>query len=601
MKNIIQLSPLFFILLVITSCSKPSLEQALRANDETRIREIINSGEFDPNILTDESERTLFEFVVRKFNDKDLAEKIASHPDLSMRVRDKALYSMLRDIRSENDEYIIDDPDRTISLKSFTKAFYFLMKPLPENESSLPKTDLTEESVMIYNEQDFYIFKLDGWHIVKFDKPFETETVLDVHKTPEYKDVVTSSPGKELIFYILHPAGMSPKSYVKVFADPFLDEPDSYDVTYWNDKLLFAAQYPHDYIFDGSMQFPDDLIIEYNQLTEAADFEGYLSWVENNLYNFVYSSKKEQPKKVPDQYQTFIDFDNMAPRSIERSVSGSGYDLVLFESISDYGEPWLDLKLAVYADKKLLNSIDLPVNGEYMYTPQPMVTLEAGKIKVFREGYNTADELGDVPPEGFVAEDIPKTTYYLSIAESGDLVKEQPSITGGNYGDWNMSVAINGDLITGYYDKNLASGSARSECSFLFYGNLSDSANSKLSIKTLNPSDRSETPMEAILILGNNGFSISAKFEKDCWKDDIDSDQEMLFEINEMMNYKEIQTISKEATVYWQPDEISNYSLSIGEPVIIVEELEDWVRIVFFTGNGQTEGLIGKEKTRKLF
>jgi hypothetical protein len=423
MKKNLNLSYLIIVLILAAGCSKPSLQEALNNDDTEAFREIINSGDFDPNIWPDESDVTLFEYVVRKYNDPVMAEKIASHPKLTVIARDKATYSLVREIRNKDGAYVIDDPDQLISLEALTKAFYLLIKPLPSSESTLPKTDLGQESLLVYNERDFYILGSDGaYTTVKFDKPFETNYILDVSRTPEYKDVIPSAPGKELVFYILHPGAPGPKNYVKVFADPSSAELNEMNTDFWNDKLLFAAVPPYGYTFDGSMDFPDDMEIQYNKIITATDYEGYIDWVEENLHDFVWSSSKSRPKAVPDQFNTYTDFENYAPVSFNKEVADFGYDLTLFRSIYDYGEPMLSLKLAVYKDRQLLATKDIPENGEYMYEPMPMVSLEDGKIKVEREGYNTADVLGDVPPEDFVAEDVPDTTYYYTVNEKGELI-----------------------------------------------------------------------------------------------------------------------------------------------------------------------------------
>jgi len=432
MKTIIKLTQLVSILFVITSCSKPSLKEALRNNDENLVKSIINSGDFDPNMWSPESPETLFEIVVRKYNDSDLADKIAAHPSLTMLERDKALYSMLRDIRVENEEYVIDDPDRKISLKSFTKAFYLLMKPLPESESTLIKTDLNEEYVTIYNGIDFYIFSSGGFKTVVFDKPYETQNVLDVQKSPEYKDVVNSSPGKELIFYVLHPAGMNPNAYVKVFADPLLEESDNYDVNYWNDKLLFAAIYPNEYIFDGSMHFPDDLKIQYNKLIEAADYDGYLTWVENNLHSFSYSDSKGSPQRIPDQFKSFSTLDDIAPFAINQKVTEFEYDLILLRSVHSYGEPTIILDLAVYKEQNLLKTSRV-INQDIYDIPEPQVTMKNGIITIFEEGYKLET---DANAEGTI-NSIEKqdSTYYFSVDQNGELIP------------WSREITIQGNVI----------------------------------------------------------------------------------------------------------------------------------------------------------
>jgi len=420
MKHFHKPQLLIFLLVVLASCSKPTLEEAIQGNDEATIRQIINSGEFDPNIFPDDGEITLFEYIVRKYNEPELVEKIASHPDLSGTVRDKAAYSLFLAIRIDKGGHVFDDPNRLILLDNYAKALYLLIKPLPSKESTLPKVDFSDGSFYLsMGGGSSYLFRSDKW--------IECITSLEHGKDPVYEDLVPSYPGEELVVYTLEAAGMTPDNYVRVFSDPWLAEPSANNNDFWESIQLFAAKYNGDYEFDGSMNFPDDMEIQYNTIIRATDYEGFIGWIESNLSTFSYGD--DPPVAIPGQFKSMTDFENFAPITLNRDVTEFGFDLVLLESIYDYGEPNLTMNLAVYKDEELLKSNRLPESGEYLYDPRPSISLEEGKIKIFREGYNEEDTFTDVPPEGYVPKVYPDTTYYYSVDKYGELIPWFDKIT----------------------------------------------------------------------------------------------------------------------------------------------------------------------------
>ncbi len=431
MKYPIRQLPIVLTLLLGVSCSQPSLEEALTNEDQDRIEAILNSGEFDPNQSPGGGDVTLFEFLIKGYDKGGIwAALVAKHRNLSGDSRNRAASSMMSNLSMKDGEVVIDYNYQQLLLREYFQALYELIKPLDSEASSLPKTTMGEDIFMIYANYRFYIFQPEGLATVKFDKPYETSNVLDIGQSPEYKDVVESSPGKELIFYVLHPAGMTPNYYVKVFADPFEGGALGNDVTFWNDKLLFAAKYNGDYQFDGSMEFPSNIEIEYNQLAEAADYEGYLNWIEKNLHSFSYSSSGDRPKTIPDRFQVYTDFEGFAPKALSRGVTDFGFDLVLLQSIYDYGEPTVNLKLAVYKDEKLLKANDLPESGEYMYDPSPEISLENGRVGVFREGYEeTVTEAPPIATGGYTPRTFPDTTYAYTVDENGTLISVSDEIT----------------------------------------------------------------------------------------------------------------------------------------------------------------------------
>jgi len=86
--------------------------------------EIINSGEFDPNLYPAESDMTLFEYVIRKFDDKNMAEKITSHADISMIVSNKAMTNIMSNLRIKDGELLIGNNDQELI---FDKYYFAIL------------------------------------------------------------------------------------------------------------------------------------------------------------------------------------------------------------------------------------------------------------------------------------------------------------------------------------------------------------------------------------------------------------------------------------------------------------------------------------------
>ncbi|MDW3196500.1 MAG: hypothetical protein R8G66_29260 [Cytophagales bacterium] len=247
-----------------------------------------------------------------------------------------------------------------------------------------------------------------------------------------------------------------------------------------------------------------------------------------------------------------------------------------------------------------------------MYTPASQVTMEEGKVKVIREGYNTADALGDVPPPDFVARDLPDSTYYYSISEAGELISSAatlPAIAGA-YDSFRMYVAVDGDQITGFYNNGRYEGNPNFGCSFLFYGKTSDLFKKRqINIQTLNPFDFNEAPRAGTLKLHseeNELFNVVANLNgDDCWDQNLGLSQigespGASFELDEAKPYKEMRIALEEIPVFDETETQTQLNVQKDVVVIVLEEFETAYSVIFFTGNGPTEGYINKGKTRKL-
>lgn len=171
--------------------------------------------------------------------------------------------------------------------------------------------------------------------------------------------------------------------------------------------INYKDKYTYRYQFDrGEMK--------YDRLSNDSEYENYLSWIKENLSTFSYSDV--QPKAVPSQFNEYIDFENYTPIALEKLESKEKIDVILFRSISTFGEPTYDYIAAIYKDKKMLKSHNF-LRGEDMNCPLPIVSFHDGQIKVFTEACS-----GDYGEPGTEFNN-PENTYLLKITETGALIK----------------------------------------------------------------------------------------------------------------------------------------------------------------------------------
>ena len=418
MKFLSSTSFFLLSLLLLIGCSAPSLEEALKNKNVEVIDQVMKSGAFDPNMVINGNE-TLFEHFITSYYRPDWVVAVAAHPNLTMQSRNDLMKRIVNYVSNKDGYWYTTVKDKDIPFDTYAPALYQLTKPVPDDQAEIRKFSLTEDIHALYDGGTIHIFKENQW------VPIATDNVLDVLTTPVYEDLVPASPGKELVIYVLHPAGMSPKAHVEVYADPFVNEDKEYYTREdWEELLLFAGTYTDQYRYDGNNDFPDNVKILYNSFSSANqnDYSAYIKWISENLTESI--PDDAPPAFVPDRFSDFTNFDNYLPIAIETSSTDDGADLILFQSVYSFGEPTYDYLIAAYQDEKLTFS-DRFLEGEDQTCPLPQVSLEAGKIKVFREG--CSGDAGEPGTEFSYAD----STYLIQVMLLDSDNSKQTSATEG--------------------------------------------------------------------------------------------------------------------------------------------------------------------------
>ena len=409
---------------------------------------------------------------------------------------------------------------------------------------------------------------------------------------------------------MLHPAGMNPKPYVKVFADPLQENAPADHIPYWNEKLLFAADYSGGFSFDGSMEFPESLNVIINNIPGTADYEGYISWVENNLADF-----KSEPTAVPLRYNQLMNgkASEFAPVAVKRAIS-KGFDIVIFRPIGNFqereqlGMHSFSFFAGVYKDQQLVSLDYFYLNGSE--NPEHVditLSIEDERVSIFRKGF-TESIMGEVIEEVV----YPDTTYYYAISQAGELAQLKtplPAIAG-KYSGSLMYLAVNENEITGFYNNGRYEGNPNFGCSFLFYGSKIDLLDQrKIKITTLNPFNMAEAPREGTLRLHSeeNGlFTIVANLNgDDCWDKnlglaDIGTEPGASFELSEEKPYQQVMMVAEETEVYNEAKEPLQITIPAQRAVIKIEAVDEWCKVICFADGKPVEGYIKTAQMRSL-
>ena len=397
-----------------------NIEDAIERNDNRAIGASIRSGNYNPNLRLEDGSMTLFEYLLRKYDNRNWGLSLAKHPDITMETRALTLKNILRDLRGgKTQEWYIDNGKKKINFGYQSQSFLNLIRAVPDEMAEGMKYTLDERSFILYADGSFILAKDQNTMTLGVDY------ILDVLDDPEYKDVVKSVDGKELVIYTMHPSEPGPKHYVEVFSDPFQSLGNEFR---WQDKLLFSAVYPFGYKFDGSMEFPDNMEVISSKLELAADYDQYLRWVEGNLSSF-----ETKPRKVPVQYLGFIEGKtHLVPVDIQRNIDGR-FDLLLFRWESDYNSQLVSFyyNVLIYEDRRL-KANKLLLKEAFYEAPgdRYKVSIVDSKVKVFRQGY-TEVVAADIDYEEVFSD----TTYYYMVSDAGEL------------SPWSDVLTINGDKV----------------------------------------------------------------------------------------------------------------------------------------------------------
>jgi hypothetical protein len=169
----------------------------------------------------------------------------------------------------------------------------------------------------------------------------------------------------------------------------------------------------------------------------------------------------------------------------------------------------------------------------------------------------------------------------------------------GSYDDGLLSIAVNGDVVTGFYENYTGwdekTQAPRFSCLFFFVGWIE---NSKVEIAT---SDSQGT----IELLGNDQVKISLEEEPGgCWNVEPGFDEEgVVFELTEREEWEFIRMVASErAYFYNRPEETERgKSYIIEGDVLRVFEVEgDWVRGEYHGSQGITTGWIKESDLHEI-
>jgi hypothetical protein len=161
----------------------------------------------------------------------------------------------------------------------------------------------------------------------------------------------------------------------------------------------------------------------------------------------------------------------------------------------------------------------------------------------------------------------------------------------GSYDNGVLSIGINDDLVTGFYENHTGwdekTQAPRFSCLFFFVGRIDKS---KVEIA-------SSYSKGTIELLGNDKVKISLEEEPDgCWNVEPRFDEEgVIFELTERKEWKSIRIVSSErAYFYNSPDETERgKSYVIEGDILKVLELEgSWVKGEYCGSQGITAGWI---------
>jgi hypothetical protein len=169
----------------------------------------------------------------------------------------------------------------------------------------------------------------------------------------------------------------------------------------------------------------------------------------------------------------------------------------------------------------------------------------------------------------------------------------------GSYDDGLLSIAVNEDVVTGFYENHTGwdeqAQAPRFSCLVFFVGRIE---NSKMEIE----SSESKGTIE---LLGNDKVKITLEEEPGgCWNVEPRFDEGgVIFELTDRKEWKSIRIVSSErAYFYNNPDENERGKSYIieGDVLRVFEIAEDWVRGEYCGSQGITTGWIKEADLREI-
>jgi hypothetical protein len=224
--------------------------------------------------------------------------------------------------------------------------------------------------------------------------------------------------------------------------------------------------------------------------------------------------------------------------------------------------------------------------------PQPISSATpSSELALFTSTPEPATKIPPTPPVFSTSTPVPTSTSLPTPTMTPAPTPTEIALQPGSYNDGLLSIAVNDDVVTGFYenytgwDEKLQA--PRFGCLFFFAGRI---RNSKVEIA-------SSHTKGTIELLENDKVKINLEEEPNgCWNVEPRFDEEgVIFELTERQEWKFIRIVSSErAYFYNSPDETEREkSYVIKGEVLRIFDLEgDWVRAEYRGSQGITTGWI---------
>lgn len=197
------------------------------------------------------------------------------------------------------------------------------------------------------------------------------------------------------------------------------------------------------------------------------------------------------------------------------------------------------------------------------------------------------------------------------VEKNTEILAQALPIISGDY-DF-LSIATDGDQVTGFYSNDRYRGNPDFGCSFYFYGNLTDSIGyRKIAIQTLNPFDLSSKPREGSLKLHSEedtNLSIIANLnDGGCWDPHLGWTQiseapGVGFELYTRLSLLEIRIVKEEKVYFYSDaDKTTKRKAYVikNDPLFILERKGNWLKAIFRGAKSETTGWVKKVKTMSM-
>ncbi|GEM_PF-6914014 len=179
--------------------------------------------------------------------------------------------------------------------------------------------------------------------------------------------------------------------------------------------------------------------------------------------------------------------------------------------------------------------------------------------------------------------------------------------------EMSLSLAYDGQMVTGYYNNGRFRGDNNFGCSFYFYGKADDSPGPRaVKVNTLNPFALYQQPREGVLRLHSEEgdiLSLVANLSaEECWDPqlgwgNIAASPGISFTLSIPEPWQEIRLVNVAKLYFYQaPDEATRMPAYVlkNDPLMISEQQGGWLKASFIGSSATTSGWIKATETRSL-